>query len=80
MKIEFDFRADMTVCELVQYLYDELQNEARHTDKVIANCNSDFRDERDTWILEGCIGRENRICDLIDDICMKASRVDSESN
>ena len=37
MKIEFDFRADMTVCELVQYLCDELQKEARHTDEIINN-------------------------------------------
>ena len=32
MKIEFDFRADMTVCELLQYLNDELQIEAHCTD------------------------------------------------
>ena len=41
MKIEFDFRADMTVCELVQYLYDELQNEARHTDYIISQNKCD---------------------------------------
>ena len=32
MKIEFDFRADMTVCELVQYLYDD---QGRETDAVL---------------------------------------------
>lgn len=74
MKIEFDFRADMTVCELVQYLYDELQKEARHTDEIINN--GKFRDEVKTWTIEGCIERENRLYDLIDDICLKASQVD----
>ena len=74
MKIEFDFRADMTVCELVQYLYDELQKEARHTDEIINN--GKFRDEVKTWTIEGCIERENRLCDLIDDICLKAHQAD----
>jgi hypothetical protein len=76
MKIEFDFRADMTVCELIQYLCDELQNEARHTDSVINN--GEFRSESKAWKIEGCISRENRICDLIDDITLwsnKASRI-----
>ena len=74
MNIEFDFRADMTVCELVQYLYDELQKEARHTDEIINN--GKFRDEVKTWTIEGCIERENRLCDLIDDICLKAHQAD----
>lgn len=74
MKIEFDFRADMTVCELIQYLCDELQKEAMHTDKVIADGR--FRDDSKTWRIEGCIERENRLYDLIDDICLKAHQAD----
>ncbi len=73
MKIEFDFRADMTVCELVQYLYDELQNEARHTDYIIGQNKCD---EMSHWRIEGCLQRENKLCDLIDDICLKAHQAD----
>lgn len=78
MKIEFDFRADMTVCELVQYLYDELQKEARHTDEIINN--GKFRNEIKTWTIEECIKRENKLCDLIDDICLQAYHADWGSN
>ena len=78
MKIEFDFRADMTVCELIQYLYDELQKEARHTDEII-NIGK-FRNEIKTWTIEECIKRENKLCDLIDDICLQAYHADWESN
>ena len=78
MKIEYDFRADMTVCELVQYLYDELQKEARHTDEIINN--GKFRNEIKTWTIEECIKRENKLCDLIDDICLQAYHADWGSN
>ena len=78
MKIEFDFRADMTVCELVQYLCDELQKEARHTDEIINN--GKFRNEIKTWTIEECIKRENKLCDLIDDICLQAYHADWECN
>lgn len=78
MKIEFDFRADMTVCELIQYLYDELQKEARHTDEIINN--GKFRNEIKTWTIEECIKRENKLCDLIDDICLQAYHADWGSN
>ena len=73
MKIEFDFRADMTVCELVQYLYDELQKEARHTDYIISQNKCD--DVSHFWI-EACLERENKLYDLIDDICLKAHQAD----
>ena len=79
MKIEFDFRADMTVCELIQYLYDELQNEARHTDYIISQnkCN-----DVSHFHIEACLVRENKLYDLIDDICLKAHQLDcdGESN
>lgn len=79
MKIEFDFRADMTVCELIQYLYDELQNEARHTDYIISQnkCN-----DVSHFHIEACLTRENKLYDLIDDICLKAYQLDcdGESN
>lgn len=75
MKIEFDFRADITVCELVQYLCDELQNEARRTDYMISqNKGDDLSHLR----IDGCIASENRLCDLIDDICLKAHQLDYE--
>ena len=73
MKIEFDFRADMTVCELVQYLYDELQNEARHTDYIISQ---NKRDDVSHFHIEACLERENKLYDLIDDICLKACQAD----
>ena len=73
MKIEFDFRADMTVCELVQYLYDELQNEARHTDYII---NQNKGDDVSHFHIEACLARENKLYDLIDDICLKAHQAD----
>ena len=73
MKIEFDFRADMTVCELVQYLYDELQNEARHTDYIISQ---NKRDDVSHFHIEACLARENKLYDLIDDICLKAHQAD----
>lgn len=79
MKIEFDFRADMTVCELIQYLYDELQKEARRTDCIIKQNKCD---DISHWRIEGSITRENKLCDLIDDICLKAHQLDcdGESN
>ncbi len=73
MKIEYDFRADMTVCELVQYLYDELQKVARHTDHIINQNKCD--DESHFWI-ETNLARENKLYDLIDDICLKAHQAD----
>lgn len=75
MKIEFDFRADMTVCELLQYLSDELQIEARCTDMDIFECD-EYRSELTTWRIEESIKRENKLVDLIDDITMYASFVD----
>lgn len=70
MKIEFDFRADMTVCELVQYLEDELQIMVRENDEAI-------KKGTDVHIrLQYLLERENRLCDLIDDICLKASQAD----
>ena len=75
MKIEFDFRSDMTVCELLQYLNDELQIEARCTDMDIFRCD-EYRSELTTWQIEESIKRENKLVDLIDDIAMYASFVD----
>lgn len=75
MKIEFDFRADMTVCELLQYLSDELQVQAHYTDMDIFACD-EYRSELTTWKIEESIRRENKLVDLIDDIAMYASFVD----
>lgn len=75
MKIEFDFRADMTVCELIQYLYDELQNEARHTDYII---NQNKCDDVSHFWIEASLVRENKLYDLIDDICLKAHQLDCD--
>ena len=69
MKIEFDFRADMTVCELVQYLSDEVENMARITDRA-----NKYDAER--WKIATLLERENRTLELIEDICMKAHHVD----
>ena len=70
MKIEFDFRADMTVCELIQYLEDELQTIAKENDEAIKK-GTDLHIR-----LQYLLDRENRLCDLIDDICLQASKVD----
>lgn len=75
MKIEFDFRSDMTVCELLQYLNDELQIQAHCTDMDIFGCD-EYRSESMTWKIEESIKRENKLVDLIDDIAMYASFVD----
>lgn len=75
MKIEFDFRSDMTVCELLQYLSDELQIQAHYTDMDIFACD-EYRSEPTTWKIEESIRRENKLVDLIDDITMYASFVD----
>lgn len=70
MKIEFDFRADMTICELIQYLEDELQIIAKENDEAIKK-GTDLHIR-----LQYLLDRENRLCDLIDDICLQASKVD----
>ena len=71
MNIEYDFRSDMTVCELLQYLHDLVQIRARYTDVMIAkNCEH--------WQLKLAMESENRISDLINDICLQASHVDRE--
>lgn len=69
MKIEFDFRADMTVCELVQYLSDEVENMAWRTDGAI-------KDNAEHWRIATLLEHENRTLELIEDICSKASHVD----
>lgn len=69
MRIEFDFRADMTVCELIQYLSDELENMAKITDKAI-------KDNAEHWKIMPLLEHENRTLELIEDICSKANHVD----
>lgn len=79
MKIEFDFRPDMTVCELVQYLSDELSVQSRFTDNDIARCG-DMRTEMTAWRIEEDIKRENKLADLIHDIQMYAIFADRKDN
>lgn len=69
MKIEFDFRADMTVCELIQYLSDEVEDMARTTDEAMKN-------NVERWHIATLLERENRTLELIEDICLKANHVD----
>lgn len=69
MKIEFDFRADMTVCELIQYLSDEVEDMARTTDEAMKN-------DVEHWHIATLLERENRTLELIEDICLKANHVD----
>ena len=69
MKIEFDFRADMTVCELIQYLSDEVENIARVTDKAM-------RENAEHWRILTLLEHENQTLELIEDICLKANHVD----
>lgn len=69
MKIEFDFRADMTVCELIQYLSDEVEDMARTTDEAI-------KSGVERWHIATLLERENRTLELIEDICLKANHVD----
>jgi hypothetical protein len=78
MKIEFDFRADMTVCELVQYLCDELEIQSRSTDNYIAKCAEGRRTDTQTWCIKQHLRRETKLMDLIDDIQMYATFVDRE--
>ena len=81
MKIEFDFRTDITVCELVQYLCDELEVQSRFTDNDIARCaESIMRTDMKTWSIEENLRRETKLINLIDDIQMYATFVDRESN
>ena len=68
MRIEFDFRTDITVCELIQYLSDELEVQAHFTDNDMARCVEDGRNEMHTWRIEEDIKRESKLMDLIDDI------------
>lgn len=79
MKIEFDFRADITVCELIQYLCDELEIQSRSTDNDIAKCAEDMRTDTQTWRIEQNLKRETKLMDLIDDIQMYAIFADRES-
>ena len=65
MKIDFDFRSDMTVCELIQFLCDELNNYARDTDVTLKdNVSYDYIRLR--------LEKENKLVDLIYNICMYA--------
>jgi hypothetical protein len=80
MKIEFDFRTDITVCELVQYLCDELEVQSRFTDNDIARCAEGVRTDMKTWSIEENLRRETKLINLIDDIQMFATFVDRESN
>ena len=80
MKIEFDFRTDITVCELVQYLCDELEVQSRFTDNDIARCAEGIRNHMTSWRIEEDIRRENNLVDLIENIQMYATFVDRESN
>ena len=69
MKIDFDFRSDITVCELIQFLNDELNNYARDTDATLKyNFGHDYIGLR--------IEKENKLIDLIGDICMYANFAD----
>ena len=68
MKIEFDFRTDITVCELVQYLCDELEVQSRFTDNDIARCAEGIRNHMTSWLIEEDIRREKKLVDLIDNI------------
>ena len=74
MIIDYDFRADITVCELIQYLNDELQNAARNTDEAFKYGTSNLNKFKVQMYLE----KENRILDLIDSICMYANFADRE--
>lgn len=78
MRIEFDFRTDITVCELIQYLSDELEVQAHFTDNDMARCVEDGRNEMRTWRIEEDIKRESKLMDLIDDIAMYATFADRE--
>jgi hypothetical protein len=68
MKIEFDFRTDITVCELVQYLCDELEVQSRFTDNDIARCAEGVRGDTMSWLIEEDIRREKKLVDLIENI------------
>lgn len=73
MKIEFDFRADITVCELIQYLSDELEDMARITDRAM-------KSGAEHWRIAPLLERENRTLELIEDICLKANHVDRQGD
>jgi hypothetical protein len=68
MKIEFDFRTDITVCELVQYLCDELEVQSRFTDNDIARYAEGVRGDTMSWLIEEDIMREKKLVDLIENI------------
>lgn len=76
MKIEFDFRADMTICELIQYLSDEMEKELKNTDNLIKNRVDRLADGSTYYIIQGYIERIEKLENLIDDICLKANQLD----
>ena len=76
MKIEFDFRADMTVCELIQYLSDEMEKELKNTDNLIENRVDRLAEGASYYIIQGYIERIEKLENLIDDICLKANQLD----
>jgi hypothetical protein len=76
MKIEFNFRADMTVCELIQYLSDEMEKELKNTDNLIENRVDRLTEGASYSIIQGYIERIEKRENLIDDICLKANQLD----
>lgn len=74
MKIEFDFRADMTVCELIQYLSDEYEEECYRGDAIASKSN--LYNDVDRLKSMAYFERAERIENLIDDICLKANQLD----
>ncbi len=76
MKIEFNFRADMTVCELIQYLSDEMEKELKNTDNLIKNRVDRLADGSTYYTIQGYIERIEKLENLIDDICLKANQLD----
>lgn len=78
MKIEFDFRTDITVCELIQYLSDELEIQSRFTDNDIERCAEGMRTDMQTWRIKENLEREAKLIDLINDIQMYATFAERE--
>lgn len=76
MKIEFDFRADMTVCELIQYLSDEMEKESKNTDNLIKNRVDRLAEGSSYYVIQGYLEQVEKLENLIDDICLKANQLD----
>jgi hypothetical protein len=74
MKIEFDFRADMTVCELVQYLSDEYEKECFNGGAIASKSN--LNDDVVRWKVMAYFERAEKLENLIDDICLKTYQLD----